>query len=444
MSADILAQLAATPSNIVHEQKLIDAADFFDARNLMIATGVLRQQSRVHPRQWEFTAAFEGLRRAGVLQPDRRGLTFGSGREPLIFPVANAVSHLTVTDLYSGSTNWKVARTETPHDFVMSAAPKGFDPSRITVRALDMREIDLPDGSIDFCYSISTFEHIGTDADFLKHLRGVARVLKPGGVYALTTEVRLGDRTFDLPGNHCFKLDHLFRLFEDAGLQPGSVFDARLTPVLTNAPNNLPDLLHYDGSHPNALTVREFGGVIAGPAIFMLRPGTFRKPDVLGLEETIAWCEQQLQARTRRRFRQWLRFNPFGQFAGAKSPWCEPWAGPGNAPAEGSAMFSTGYHFMGSGEIEARLVIVASPETVAERDMEVAVNSWSRLDRVKRERTATLLVKLGPGEQRVQQVSLRFKVEPSSSYAIFAHQRGGNDLRLALVDVMAKYAGRSA
>lgn len=440
MSAELLARLAATPSNIVHEQKLIDAADFFDPRHMLVKSHALKVEPRIYPRQWEFASAFEGLRRAGVLHSESRGLTFGSGREPLIFPVANAISHLTVTDLYSASTRWTVARTDTPLDFVLSAAPKGFDSSRITVRALDMREIDLPEASVDFCYSISTFEHIGTDADFLRHLRGVARVLKPGGVYALTTELRLGNRTWALPGNHCFQLDHIFQLFEDSGLTPDPVFDGRLTKIATNGANSRPDLIHYDAAQAVPLTVREFGGVIAGPALFMLRPGKFRKPEVLGLEETIAWCETELKMRTARRFREWFRFNPFGQFGGARSNWCEPWARPLTTPAKNTALFSTGYHYMGSGEIEARAVIVAANSTAAVHDLQLAVNSWSRVDWDERTRIETINLKLGPGEQRVQQATLRFKVDPSSSYAIFAHQRGGDDLRLASIDVMARYA----
>src|SRR4029453_7961428 len=114
---------------------------------------------------------------AGAPRPDSRGISFGSGQEPLIFPLAAASAHLTVTDLYSDSTAWTVARTADPLAFVLEAAPADFDCDRLAVAAMDMRHIKFPDGSFDYAYSISAFEHIGEDADFLRHLREVRRVL---------------------------------------------------------------------------------------------------------------------------------------------------------------------------------------------------------------------------------------------------------------------------
>ena len=281
---------------IVQLQKIADANDIADPQFEFVARNCLRIRPALNPRVWEYVMAYRALDHADMLRGERRGISFGSGREPLIFAVPMRAGFLCATDFYTGSTIWDTARTDDPRDFVLAAAPADFDPSRIEVRNMDMRQIEYPDHSFDFAYSISTLEHIGFDADFVRHLREVRRVLKPDGVYVLTTELRIRGESLRVEGNHAFDLDHLLSLFREAGLCLDPYFDARLADRSENEGRELLDTRYHDVSNPHTelLMVREFGGITSVPGLFILRPGIFEEVEVVGLAETAIWLQEKL------------------------------------------------------------------------------------------------------------------------------------------------------
>jgi SAM-dependent methyltransferase len=59
-------------------------------------------------------------------------------------------------------------------------------PPRYFVASMQDFDRHLPRGSIDFAFNlINTIRHLESDADMLAHLAAVARVLRPGGAYAV-------------------------------------------------------------------------------------------------------------------------------------------------------------------------------------------------------------------------------------------------------------------
>src|SRR5271163_3033789 len=131
--------------SLVHLQKLADANDFLNPCLDAVIRDCLKIQPRMNPRTWEFGMAYLALDDSKLLDGDSRGISFGSGREPLVFAVAACGNFLCVTDLYKESSIWDTASTDEPRNFVLQAAPAGFDTSRIEVRSMDMREIAYPD-----------------------------------------------------------------------------------------------------------------------------------------------------------------------------------------------------------------------------------------------------------------------------------------------------------
>jgi SAM-dependent methyltransferase len=347
-------------------QKLCDAEDWADPRFRLVVREALGRRPRIHPRQWEQAAAFLALAEAGVLRPDARGIAFGSGREPLTFAVASRIAQLTATDLYDAGTAWNVARTTDPLGFVMGAAPRGFPAGRLAVHHMDMREISYPDAAFDFCYSISSFEHVGHDPDFIRHLREARRVLKPGGLYVLTTEVLLGPETRRTLSNYAFTVDHLLRLFAEAGMQAAPAIDMRLSDFEENLPRGAPGMLHEDPAEPLPLsmTMRDLAGFISGPALFLLRPaaGTVAPVQALGVAESAAMVERVRADQRNRRFADWVRLNPFGQRPGQARLALDLWTDR-PVPA-GQPLFGTRNAEMGDGEMEFQLVLVPSPAMV--------------------------------------------------------------------------------
>lgn len=298
---------------IEHCQKLCDAYDWADPR----IDAILRDRLRIMPsfqrKQWEFALIYHALEQAGALHPEARGIAFGAGRERLIYALSERVRHILATDLYGGNATWIGARTQAPKAFLLEAAPFAVDAARIDAAHMDMRQVTHDGPPVDFCYSSCAFEHIGTeDAHFLEHLQGVARILKPGGVYVLSTELRYGP-TLPVPHNFFFSLDHLIDLAMRSGLAMDPVFDARLRPNTLNAPN-------LDGKEFGLAAARFWQpaitpwrqGIVFTSALLVLRkqPGPAARPQVLGHEATERWVQAQHRRLRRDLWQDWQAIAP--------------------------------------------------------------------------------------------------------------------------------------
>lgn len=227
--------------------KLCDAADWFQPDILEIISNELREVPRFHRKQWESAMIFLALRQAGKLRQDSLGLSMGGGKELIMYALAQHVKQLVVTDLYATETTWDCAKTEDPDAFVKKNKPFPVDDTKLKALRMDMRQLDFPDHSFDFCYSTCAVEHIGRREDFLKHFNEVARVLKDDGAYVFTTEVLYGNQTIKDEHNYVFSLQELHEIFAESNLIPQEEFDARITRHKINhpVPSNLRNLSHF-------------------------------------------------------------------------------------------------------------------------------------------------------------------------------------------------------
>jgi SAM-dependent methyltransferase len=97
--------------------------------------------------------------------------------------------------------------------------------------------------------------------DFLKHLSEAHRVLKPGGVYALTTELHFGPETIEHAHNYYFSPGYLRDLIGACDFAAEPEIDARIAHHRVNypVPPNL-ERLCFDG--PDRLTHRVLGEAV--------------------------------------------------------------------------------------------------------------------------------------------------------------------------------------
>jgi SAM-dependent methyltransferase len=422
---------------IVQLQKLADANDLADPEFDFVARDCLRIRPGLHPRIWEYVMAYRGLDRTGMLRGERRGIAFGSGREPLMFAAAMRAGFLCVTDLYTGSTIWDTARTTDPRDFVLAAAPADFDPSRIEVRNMDMREIEYPDHCFDFAYSISAVEHIGFDADFVRHLREVRRVLKPDGVYVLTTELRIRGKSFRVEGNHSFDFDHLLSLFRESGMCIAPHFDARLADRIENEGRESTDTRYRDASNNYTALgmVREVGGITSLPGLFVLRPGNFQDVEIVGLAETARWLQEKLDFKVNLAYSEWATLNPYGMMIGSLSPYCDLWRTQ-SAPAD-ALMFATAYRYFGNGEMEVRVTVATSADAASSGTMAVCINAWSLHDVADIISVAYEQVEIAGDEMVARRCVFRIQTIADRSYCVFAVKVSG-EILLGDVVVMVR------
>ncbi len=365
--------------------KVCDAADWFVPELDRIIRQDLHEFPRFHRKQWEFATVFHVLKSLGLLEPTNSALSMGGGKERLSYAVASRIKHLFITDLYDAQTMWDCARTEDPERFIKSDMPFPVDPSRLSALRMDMRKLEFPDASFDFCYSSCAIEHIGSDKDFQSHLKEVNRVLKEGGIYVFTTELHYGPELIVAPNNYIFSASYLNYLFSQSPLLPESEFDANLTPHRTNYPvpvtldisilgsylsDSYPHLQLLAGKHPFS------------SALFVLRKSASSSRSRIqfnGLEESLAFLNRGIDE-----FRDFLqkstvRLEPYGALSG-------------HLPTP-DTLFHTTYNYFGSGrrsfELNASIAESSHPCVV-----ELRLHRYRTLNQASSEKVACVRVKL--------------------------------------------------
>jgi SAM-dependent methyltransferase len=152
--------------------------------------GYIHDPARLHRKEWEFAHAVYGLRRLRCLSPDATALGLGAGGEPIIFFLAGRLRRVVATDLYAGPFSEQEADPRMLGD-PEAFAPVSYHRDRLEVRRMDATAIDYPPESFDLVFSFSSFEHFGSRRAQRACLAAIHRVLRPGGVAVLTTEVIL-------------------------------------------------------------------------------------------------------------------------------------------------------------------------------------------------------------------------------------------------------------
>ena len=156
-------------------------------RALGIDTGL------VHRKVFEWAQLVFGLERLGALGPDKSVLGVGAGHEHVLYHLANR-SRLTVaTDLYGGHFVETPAQEAAP-DFLADPgqyAPFPYRRDRLLPMPADGLHLPFADKTFDAVYSLSSIEHFGGPEAASQAMREKARVLKPGGIACVATELVL-------------------------------------------------------------------------------------------------------------------------------------------------------------------------------------------------------------------------------------------------------------
>jgi hypothetical protein len=152
----------------------------------------------LHRKLWEWAFIAQTLAERGMLEPGRRGLGFGVGREPLAALFAGRGCDIVATDLPT-----RRARRAGWTDNEQHAAGRDelltWDglcsreqlQQRVTFRSVDMRKVpdDLRD--FDFLWSSCALEHLGSISNGQDFVIDSLRCLRTGGVAVHTTELNL-------------------------------------------------------------------------------------------------------------------------------------------------------------------------------------------------------------------------------------------------------------
>ena len=217
-----------------------------------------------HRKIWEFNQALYGLRRLNRLSPNATALGIGCGHEEFMYFLANRIRHVIATDLYEGA--W--IGGESDADVLAHPAkyaPFKYREDHLEVRRMDALALEAGDSTIDFAFCLSSIEHFGRLSDKLRALREMYRVLKPGGVVVLTTEVvlnRLGR------GDQYFPIETLCALVADAGFVLDQPPDLRIEQEYAARPLALP----MDTFVSPHVVLRNFNTIYTSVALFLMKP----------------------------------------------------------------------------------------------------------------------------------------------------------------------------
>jgi SAM-dependent methyltransferase len=146
-------------------------------------------QELMHRKAWEYTQCVFGLERLGALGPSTRVLGVGAGYEVPLFYFANRCALVVATDIYDGppGSEGDPAFMDDPGRW----APFPYREDRLLVQRADGCDLPFAAGSFDVVYSLSSIEHFGGHGRAAQAMREMYRVLRPGGIACVATELIL-------------------------------------------------------------------------------------------------------------------------------------------------------------------------------------------------------------------------------------------------------------
>jgi SAM-dependent methyltransferase len=149
-----------------------------------------------HRKLWEFAYIEHHLSKAGVLAPDKKGLCFGAGQEPLPALFAARGCKILATDAPAEIIGEKWTESK---EFSNSLSELNFSGMiereeflrLVSYDTCDMNNIPTKYKGFDFCWSACCLEHLGDIDKGLQFIANSLKTLKRGGVAVHTTELNI-------------------------------------------------------------------------------------------------------------------------------------------------------------------------------------------------------------------------------------------------------------
>jgi hypothetical protein len=168
-----------------------------------------------HRKHWENSQVLDGLRHLEALPSDGLVLAVAAGHEEMVYELTNQVRWVFATDMYGVG-----VFVGNEADQTMLRDPDSFalgphNRNRLVVQYMDALDLRHEDETFDVVYSLSSIEHFGAEAGAITALNEQRRVVKIGGIVALTTEVVVNNApTLDLQDLTLFRPEQLVDICE--------------------------------------------------------------------------------------------------------------------------------------------------------------------------------------------------------------------------------------
>ncbi|QND48388.1 class I SAM-dependent methyltransferase [Rhizobium lusitanum] len=189
----------------------------------------MQLEPALHRKWWEYFFIAQSVFERGLLQPGRRGLSFGVGIEPLPALFAKMGCHILTTDqaaetaVEGGWIKGGMHAANLDQLLVRDICPREIFYERVSFKPMDMNAIDVElNGEFDFCWSTCSLEHLGSLEHGLRFIENSLETLKPGGIAVHTTEYNLSsnERTVENRDLCLYRrrdIEHLIGRLEKSG-----------------------------------------------------------------------------------------------------------------------------------------------------------------------------------------------------------------------------------
>jgi hypothetical protein len=159
----------------------------------------------MHRKLWEWCAIAQSLEERGMLVPNKTGMGFAVGQEPLASLFAAKGCNILATDYLgddSGNQWSSTGQLATSHEAVRwpGLISEQLFQCNVQYQNVDMRDLSLlPKANLDFLWSSCSFEHLGSLNLGMEFVQKAMDCLLPGGIAVHTTEynVSSNDETIE-------------------------------------------------------------------------------------------------------------------------------------------------------------------------------------------------------------------------------------------------------
>ncbi len=198
-------------------------------------------ERREHRKHWEFAHTALGLAQLGAIHDNATVLAVGAGHEEISYDLSTRARWVFVTDIYGSGRFSGIegdARMLLDLDHFARCA---YNRNRLVVQYMTGVDLRFESDTFDAAYSLSSIEHFGGLEAAIGALKEMHRVVKPGGIVAITTEcVVNGAPQYSVPGLELFSSQNLCHLVTAVpGLIPVEDLDLSLSEA-TRASRLLP------------------------------------------------------------------------------------------------------------------------------------------------------------------------------------------------------------
>ncbi len=147
--------------------------------------------SIMNRKTWEIGMALISLDKTNAIDENSEVLGIGVAKEQTISVLSNKAKRVFATDIYLEPGTW---HEWYENDLLVN--PKKYMDSnynnrRVVWQHVDGRDLPYEDNSFDAIFSCSSLEHFGDADEVRRSIEEACRVLKPGGIAAISTEYKI-------------------------------------------------------------------------------------------------------------------------------------------------------------------------------------------------------------------------------------------------------------